>query len=78
MGSVIPQFFANPRPRVWIDIGTQEGDGMAQGVEKLRESLSAKGWSLGSDLMFVEEAGEHNEIAWRRRFPRVLRFLFGN
>jgi len=69
---------ANPRPRVWIDIGTQEGDGMAQGVEKLRESLSAKGWSLGSDLMFVEEAGEHNEIAWRRRFPRVLRFLFGN
>jgi hypothetical protein len=38
--------------------------------------LEAKGYTLGKDLMWVEEEhGGHHESAWARRFRDALPFL---
>jgi predicted alpha/beta superfamily hydrolase len=68
------------RPRIWLDIGTQEGDWperMVQDVRSLRDALIEKGWRGGETLAYFEdEGGTHSEVAWRTRFGPMLRFLF--
>ncbi len=70
-----------PRPRVWVDIGTNEGrfpQRIVRDTRHLREILCRKGWRVGEDLAYVEDEGApHNEWAWGRRMPYILRFLFG-
>ncbi|PYU61998.1 MAG: esterase [Acidobacteria bacterium] len=68
---------AEPRPRIWLDIGTREGPRIVQDVEKFRDVLLEKGWKLGNDLHYerVEDA-EHNEVAWARRVGPFLQFLY--
>ena len=67
----------NPRPRVWLDIGTHEGPRIVQDVEQFRDVLLQKGWQLGMDLHYERvEGAEHNELAWARRVAPFLRFLF--
>src|SRR5258708_24720646 len=54
-----------PRPRIWLDIGTREGPRIVQDVEKFRDVLLEKGWHLGHDLHYDRVDGaEHNEPAW--------------
>lgn len=66
-----------PRPRIWLDIGTQEGPRTLLDVEKFRDVLLKKGWKLGQDLHFERiEGGEHNEAAWAKRVEPFLQFLF--
>jgi enterochelin esterase-like enzyme len=68
---------ADPRPRVWLDIGTHEGPRIVQDVEQFRDVLLDKGWRLGQDLHYERVDGaEHNEAAWARRVGPFLRFLF--
>lgn len=63
--------------RIWVDIGRQEGDAVGD-AEALRDALIKKGWKLGRDLAYYEEGyAEHNELAWSRRMPALLLFLFG-
>lgn len=68
------------RARIWLDIGTNEGDNPRKIVEDiriLRNALVKKGWREGVDLNYLEaEGAEHNELAWRNRMSSVLRFLF--
>jgi predicted alpha/beta superfamily hydrolase len=70
-----------PRPLLWVDIGTAEGhqpNRILRDARNLREVLRRKGWKEGEDLAYVEEQGAlHNEAAWSLRMPRMLRFLFG-
>jgi predicted alpha/beta superfamily hydrolase len=67
-----------PRPRIWIDIGTNEGTRHTRDTRMLRELLVRKGWTPGIDLAYVEDVGAwHCETAWAARMPHVLRFLFG-
>ena len=70
-----------PRPQVWMDIGTAEGRSPKKVVEDarlLRDALTGKGWREGEDLHYEEAQGHgHNEQAWGERFGRVLEFLFG-
>jgi len=70
-----------PRPRIWVDTGTQEGrfpQRIVRDTRHLREALCRKGWQDGVDLAYVEDDGAlHNEAAWGRRMPWILRFLFG-
>jgi predicted alpha/beta superfamily hydrolase len=67
----------NPRPRIWLDIGTREGPRIVPGVERFRDVLRGKGWSLDRDLHFeIVEGAEHNEEAWAARVGGVLQFLF--
>ena len=66
-----------PRPRIWLDIGTNEGPRIVRDVEEFRDVLLHKGWQLGGDLHYqrVEGAG-HNEAAWARRVGPFLQFLY--
>jgi predicted alpha/beta superfamily hydrolase len=66
-----------PRPRVWLDIGTQEGPRTVQDVEQYRDILLQKGWQLGKDLSYQRvEGAEHNEAAWAQRVGPFLQFLY--
>jgi enterochelin esterase-like enzyme len=66
-----------PRPRVWLDIGTQEGPRIVQDVEQYRDILLQKGWQLGKDLSYQRvEGAEHNEAAWAQRVGPFLQFLY--
>ena len=66
-----------PRPRIWLDIGTNEGPRIVQEVEQFREILLQKGWQLGRDLHYQRiEGGEHNEAAWAQRVGPFLQFLY--
>jgi enterochelin esterase-like enzyme len=65
------------RPRIWLDIGTQEGPRIVQDVEQYRDSLLQKGWHLGKDLHYQRvEGAEHNEAAWAQRVGPFLQFLY--
>jgi predicted alpha/beta superfamily hydrolase len=66
-----------PRPRIWLDIGTREGPRVVRDVEHFRDVLLEKGWRLGHDLHYERvEGAEHNEAAWARRVAPFLQFLF--
>ncbi len=69
------------RPRIWLDTGTEEAStprAATRDACALRRILLRQGWRTGRNLMYYEdEGGEHNERAWARRFPMMLRFLFG-
>ncbi|HXU30604.1 MAG TPA: alpha/beta hydrolase-fold protein [Thermoanaerobaculia bacterium] len=67
-----------PPIRVWVDIGTREGDDYVAAVHRLRDALQKKGWKPGADLQFVEqEGGQHDEISWASRVEGMLLFLYG-
>lgn len=65
--------------RLWVDIGTQEGDDPAASLEDARalhRHLLDLGFADGRDLGYEEDPGaQHDELAWARRAPDVLRFL---
>jgi enterochelin esterase-like enzyme len=68
---------AQPRPSIWLDIGTKEGPRFLPDVEQFRDVLLKKGWRLGEDLHYERvDGGEHNEAAWAQRIGRVLQFLY--
>lgn len=68
---------AKPAQRIWLDVGTEEGRGMANDAKRLRDALTEKGWALDSDLYYFEDKrARHEDIAWAMRVPKVLRFLF--
>lgn len=73
----IPDPFPTLRPRIWLDIGTGEGEQTVHDARLLRDELLRKGWSRNRDLHYVEAPGaQHTEAAWRARVPSMLRFLF--
>lgn len=69
---------AAPKPerRIWLDWGSSEGTSMWDYGWPAATALDAKGMVRGRDLQVLVEAGEaHNEAAWKRRLPELLRFL---
>ena len=75
--SSVKALSAKPAQHIWLDVGTEEGRGMAENAKRLRDALTEKGWALDSDLYYFEDkrAG-HEDIAWALRAPKVLKFLF--
>lgn len=69
--------FSGPvRPRIWIDVGTAEGDEAVKNARQLGEALVGQGWRLGENLHYAEVPGAgHHEAAWAARVGEVLRFL---
>jgi predicted alpha/beta superfamily hydrolase len=66
-----------PRPRIWLDIGTREGPRIVHEVEQFRDVLLDKGWRLEHDLHYERvEGAEHNEAAWAQRVGPFLQFLY--
>ena len=68
---------AKPETRLWTDIGTREDRSAVPDARALRDALVRRGWREGVDLRYVEAEGAvHNEVAWAKRMPAVLEFLF--
>jgi predicted alpha/beta superfamily hydrolase len=78
--NIVEKWQGTKRPRIWMDIGTNEGDSpqvTVQDARALRDALAAKGWKEGADLQYREVPGaQHNEYAWGSRFSEVLEYLF--
>ena len=72
----VAQHARGPAPRIWLDIGEDEGWWNAvRPVRRLREVLAAAGWPASA---YLESPGAgHDEAAWARRVPAMLRFLYG-
>lgn len=69
---------AKTAQRIWVDMGSREGDIALEAVRRLRETLLAKGWKPGPDFHYWEQEGAaHDEIAWASRVEPMLRFLYG-
>jgi enterochelin esterase-like enzyme len=65
------------RPRVWLDVGDQEGRRTLADARALDARLLALGWRADVDLHFEEVAGgTHDEPSWAERVRPMLRFLF--
>ena len=72
------QFSAKiPRPRIWLDIGLQEGHSAVTDVRALHAMLLRKGWNT-SNLHYLEQPdGSHDEASWAARVEGMLIFLYG-
>ncbi|MGA9982831.1 MAG: alpha/beta hydrolase-fold protein [Acidobacteriaceae bacterium] len=65
------------RPRIWLDVGDQEGRRTLSDTRALDARLRALGWREDVDLHFEEAAGgTHDEPSWAERVRPMLRFLF--
>jgi enterochelin esterase-like enzyme len=65
------------RPRLWLDVGDQEGHRTLENAEQLNRRLKANGWVPGETLHFERvTGGTHDEASWARRVRPLLRFLF--
>ena len=65
--------------KLYLDVGHLEGARHVEKALRLRDMLEAKGYRIGGDLLWVEEAiGAHHESAWGRRFRDALPFLLPN
>lgn len=76
----------NPRPRIWIDAGTQETESdindngvndLIDDLRTVRAVLLYHGYELERDLFYREvEGSHHDEASWSLRVGDVLRALF--
>lgn len=65
------------RPRLWLDVGDQEGRRTLHDTEQLARRLKANGWVDEHTLHFERVAGgAHDEASWAGRVRPMLRFLF--
>lgn len=79
--ALVRRFRSAARPRIWLDIGTEEGHSPQRAVEDaraLRDVLTERGWAEGLNLCYREYAAGHNESAWGARFGDVLMWLDRN
>jgi len=78
--ALVRGYRAAARGRIWLDIGTAEGESpqrIVEDVRALRDALEERGWRRGADLEYREiEGAGHSEADWGARFGDVLRFLF--
>ncbi len=61
---------------IWLDMGTSEGEGSVESARALYQALLDKGWSEDDINFVIDEGAVHNERAWAKRVPDMLRFLF--
>lgn len=65
------------RPRIWLDVGDQEGRRTLADAKLLDARLREHGWRDEVDLHFgIVPGGTHDEAAWAERVRPMLRFLF--
>jgi predicted alpha/beta superfamily hydrolase len=66
-----------PRLKIWLDVGTAEGEDTLKNAEQVRDELLKCGWVEGDDLRYAEFKGaRHEETAWGARVAPILKFLF--
>jgi predicted esterase len=61
--------------RIWLDIGTAEGNEILEKVRRLRDVFA----EAGQAFHYEEAHGAgHNELAWAQRVGPMLKYLFPN
>ncbi len=73
----VNQLSGSTGQHIWLDMGTAEGEGAVDNAESLQQALVRKGWSDRNLHFIIEEGAAHNERAWAKRMPDMLRFLYG-
>ncbi len=64
-----------PRPKLWLDMGTEEGSGAIRQLRVLRSTLLNRGWNR-NDINYLEaRGGTHDETSWAARVAPMLIFL---
>jgi predicted alpha/beta superfamily hydrolase len=64
------------RPRLWVDMGTNEGEDSIHHLWLAYQRLKELGWNGETNLRcVVVRGGTHNESAWADRLPAILRYL---
>jgi isoamylase len=64
--------------RLYLDVGTAEGDETLADARRMAELLRKKGLKKGKTLRYAEAKGaEHNESAWSERFFNAVAWLLG-
>lgn len=63
--------------RVYLFMGGKEGDEAVANVARMAAILHAQPGGADSVELHIEPDAEHNEAAWRKEFPRAMRWLFG-
>ena len=62
--------------RLYLDIGTAEGEDTLADTRWMVELLEAKGYESGDRLRYVEDHGAgHNEAAWAARLREAITYL---
>lgn len=73
----VKELKSKPNLRIWLDIGTGEGQRAVDDAKELRNAFIKKGWVLNSDLIYLEaKGGGHNDEAFARRSEPMLKHLF--
>lgn len=76
----VDEYSQKTRPRIWLDVGTAEGNEphhIVEDTRALRNSLLHSGWSEAHNLSYHEfEGATHSEHAWAARFGSILAYLF--
>jgi predicted alpha/beta superfamily hydrolase len=73
----VAQIKRKPNLKIWLDIGTNEGQRALPDARELNISLVKKGWVEGRDLAYLEVPdAQHTESAWAARVAPMLKFLF--
>jgi predicted alpha/beta superfamily hydrolase len=77
----LPLAVGQALPRLWLDMGGQEGEGALAAARQLRDALLQRGWALhgaAPTLAYTEAPdGRHDEASWALRVEGMLRFLYG-
>lgn len=77
--SVVKKYSGQKKPlKIYIDNGGVGLEAELQsGIDEMLKVLSDKGYKLNEDIVWIkDEEAEHNEIAWSKRAPKFLKFLF--
>lgn len=72
-----PKLFKLPKDlEVWLDMGTEEREGLVDATLRLEEALAAR---IGRERLhcFIHEGAEHSEDAWATRVHAPLIQFFG-
>ena len=65
--------------RIYLDIGTDEGEDELADARRLRDLLLGRGYRLDRTLRYVEDPGaDHHESSWGPRLRAALPFLLGS
>lgn len=65
------------RGRLYLDVGTAEGEGALRDARRMRRLLRARGLGRGAFVYKEAEGAPHAEAAWADRLVPALRFLLG-
>lgn len=73
----VNEYDGPPWPRIWLDVGDNEGKRTGADVELLYQRLIINGWKPEVNLHYkMVHGGTHDEAAWAARVGDMLRFLF--